>query len=157
MRHSETPPAIMAVTSPSAESRCMASSVPSNIAIGITSSKNCGMSHRKYSIATQSEACCSVTKRPMARICVATKISVKAETPNTNGPRQLGNQVPVHDRQAIELPQPHLPRAPAWSMLRSPGRSAFTTETLRRDRSLPRERRGQHVLGRAGDFDACPR
>ena len=86
MRASEMPPALNAVISLSPESRCIASSVPSSIAIGITSSRNCGMSHRKYSTAAHSGACSSVTSRPIARICVATKISVNADSPNMNGP-----------------------------------------------------------------------
>ncbi len=86
MRPSEMPPAFMAVISLSLESRCMASSVPSSIAIGITSSRNCGMSHRKYSTAAQSGACCSETSRPIAKSWVATKIRVKADSPKANGP-----------------------------------------------------------------------
>ena len=86
MRDSEMPPAFIAVISLSLESRCIASSVPISIAIGITSNKYAGMSHRKYSTAAHSGACSSETSRPIARICVATKISVNADKPNNDGP-----------------------------------------------------------------------
>ena len=86
MRASEMPPACRAMISLSPDSRCIASSVPSSIAIGITSSRYCGMLSRNSSTAAHSGACSSETSRPIAMICVATKISVKADKPNRNGP-----------------------------------------------------------------------
>ncbi len=64
----------------------MASNVPSSIAIGTIVTTICGSCHKKYSTAATSGACSSETSRLIARMLVAAKIKVNAESPNANGP-----------------------------------------------------------------------
>jgi hypothetical protein len=74
------------VISLSPESRCNASSIPSSIAIGMTKTMIAGSCQRKYAMTAPSGAWRSETSRLIARICVAAKISVNADSPNENGP-----------------------------------------------------------------------
>jgi len=70
------PLAFIAVISLSPESRCIASSVPSSSAIGMTRTTSPGSVHTNTSTAAQSGAPSWLTSRPTFKIELAARMSV---------------------------------------------------------------------------------